>query len=166
MHYYLFTNSKCYFCITWTLPWVLHMYTNFLFDISMQISKSTLSPFPNQITAFLSKTVFLLAVHVLSMKLSISVSQNQESSLTLYTLSHLINKLLFEYVSSPSILVYLYYCHLLSYLVLPGSTLAALDLLSVFTLHIRWIFQHKSWSWYCSPLFRKFSGVLLFLDKN
>lgn len=110
------------------------MYTNFLFDIYMQISKSTSSPFPNQIIAFLFKPIFLLGVHVLSMKLSISVSQDQGSSLTLYTLSHPINKLLFEYISNSSILLCLYYCHLLSYLVLPGSDLAALDLFSVFTL--------------------------------
>lgn len=65
--------------------------------------------------AFLFKPIFLLGVHVLSMKLSISVSQNQESSLTLCTLLHPVNKFLFEYVSNSSILLYLYYCHLLSY---------------------------------------------------
>ena len=165
MHYHLFTNSKCCFSIACTLPWVLHMYTNFLFDIYMQISKSTSSPFPDQIMAFLFKPIFLLGVHVLSMKLSISVSQNQESSLTLCTLSHPVNKLLFEYVSNSSILLSL----LLSPFVLfssPGSALAALDLFSVFTLHTRWIFQHKSSSWHRSPLFREFRGVLLFLDKS
>ena len=99
------------------------MYTNFLFDIYMQISKSTSSPFPNQMMAFLFKPIFLLGVHVLSMKLSISVSQNQESSLTLCTLSHPVNKLLFEYVSNSSILLYLYYCHLLSCLVLQAQLL-------------------------------------------
>lgn len=99
------------------------MYTNFLFDIYMQISKSTSSPFPDQIMAFLFKPIFLLGVHVLSMKLSISVSQNQESSLTLCTLSHPVNKLLFEYVSNSSILLYLYCCHLLSSLVLQAQLL-------------------------------------------